>query len=498
MQKMSRQLLYWIVFITGSFTMIFELSGIRLLGPFLGTSIVVWSGTIGVIMASLALGYQIGGKVADRFPERDHLTWTLSLAGFFVLFTALGNQKIILFVLKNISGLPAQTLWSAVLLFIPANFFLGAVLPLSAKLVLRELPVSGAKVGMLYALSTLGSILGTVSGGFLFIPFWGHFAVLLAMAFALFLLAVLWFIARKNFRLWVIPAVFLALGLLMLGRKNLHHKYIDMDTAYNRVIVRETFDRNGKPVRKLFVNNEGSSAMYLDNDSLAFEVLNYYDLAMFFRPGLKHIMMIGGSGYAYPKYFLHHFPDKKIDVVEIDPGLTRIAKTYFRLKDNPRLTIFHEDGRTFLNRSEHRYDAILMDAYKSLLTVPFQLTTLEAIQKIYDNLDDDGIFLANIIGTYDSQSNYFLRAEMKTILNVFPEVKLFAVQYPRAQGKERGYFQNMMLIAFKNKKNYDLHSPDSRIDRMLQHLVKEKFPLDLPVLTDDYAPVEYYTYKALK
>ncbi len=498
MQKMSRRLLYLIVFITGSFTMIFELTGIRLLGPFLGTSIVVWSGTIGVIMASLALGYQAGGRLADRFPGRDWLAWALSLSAFFVLFSAVGSQKIIFWVFRYVHGLQAQTLWSAALLFVPANFFFGAVLPVSAKFILRNLSLSGASIGMLYALSTMGSILGTALGGFVFIPLWGHFAVLLAMVFSLFFLAALWLLVQKNFRLLSVPAAFLLLSFLVLGRKNLHHKYIDMDTAYNRVIVRETVDRKGKPVRKLFVNNEGSSAMYLDNDSLAFEVLNYYDLAMFFRPDLKHIMMIGGSGYAYPKYFLHHFPGRKIDVVEIDPGLTRIAKKYFRLEEHPDLKIFHEDGRTFLNRNEHHYDAILMDAYKSLLTVPFQLTTVEAIRKIYDNLDEDGIFLANIIGTYDSQSNYFLRAEMKTILQVFPDVKLFAVQYPEAHSKEREYFQNMMLIAFKDKRHYDLHSPDSRIDGMLQHLVKEAFPLDLPVLTDDYAPVEYYTYKALK
>jgi spermidine synthase len=81
--------------------------------------------------------------------------------------------------------------------------------------------------------------------------------------------------------------------------------------------------------------------------------------------------MIGGSGYAYPKDYLMRHPEASIDVVEIDPGLTRLAKKYFNLPDDPRLNIIHDDGRIFLNRTKNRYDAVFMDAYKSLITIPF-------------------------------------------------------------------------------------------------------------------------------
>jgi spermidine synthase len=497
MQKVRIQVLYIIVFIIGGFSMIFELSGIRLLGPFLGTSIIVWSGTIGIIMASLAGGYHLGGKLADRFSAEKLLLWTLLASGFFMLYTTLGSQKIIIAISHKIYDLQVKTLLSAILLFVPANIFLGGILPLSAKLILTDMTHSGASIGKLYASSTLGSILGTVTGGFWLIPFWGHFNILLWMIVSLYLLAIVWsMLTHKKYLAFAILFAIMSAGIMSF--KNFEHKYIDLDTRYNRVIVRETKDKNGIPIRKLFVNNEGSSAMYFDNDSLAFEVLNYYDLALHFRPDLQHIMMIGGSGYAYPKYFLHHFPGRKIDVVEIDPGLTEVARKYFRLEDNPDLRIFHEDGRTFLNKEEHRYDAILMDAYKSILTVPFQLTTQEAIEKIYNNLNDKGIFLANIIAAFDKEKNYFLRAELRTISSVFEDVRLFAVQYPNAQGAERKYFQNLMLVAFKQKDTTPLTSNDPRIHKMLANIVREKFPLDLPVLTDDYAPVEYYTYRSLQ
>ncbi len=498
MQKIKYRFLYFIIFIIGAFTMLFELAGIRIMGPFLGTSIIVWSGTIGVIMGSLALGYHFGGKIADKYSSDKALSWILLASGFMVLYTALGGQRIILYIVREAWSLQTKTLLIGFLLFFPANFLFGTVLPLSAKLLIQNLSESGASIGRLYAFSTMGSISGTVLGGFLLIPSLGHYNAIILIVFSLYAMVIGWLILQKRFKTLLAPTVIILFSLGLMSIKNQKHQYIDLDTMYNRVIVRETKDYRGIPIRKLFVNNEGSSAMYFDNDSLAFEVLNYYDLVSHFRPDFKHIMMIGGSGYAYPKYFLKHFPEKTIDVVEIDPGLTKVAKKYFRLKDSPKLKIYHEDGRTFLNTHHEKYDAILMDAYKSLLTVPFQLTTKEAIQKIYDNLDKDGIFLANIISSFDYDNNYFMRAELKTIQSVFKETKIFAVQYPNAKGKEKSYFQNMMLVAFKTPYSGSMNSDDKRINAMLENLISHKFVLDLPILTDDYAPVEYYTYKVLQ
>ena len=498
MQKYFQYTIFLTVFITGAYTMIFELAGIRIVGPFLGTSVIVWSGTIGIIMASLAAGYHAGGKVADKYPADKIIFYILAGSGFAILYAALGSEKIILNVMKRVHSLQTQTLIITFLLFFPANFLFGMILPLSAKILLKDMDSSGISVGKIYALSTTGSIAGTILGGFVLIPALGHFNVLIIITFTLYLLSAAGVVLFHRTKL-LIPLsalILLSAGLLIYKSKN--KKYIDLDTLYNRVLVVDTKDKRGIPIRKLFVNNEGSSAMYIDNDSLVFEVLNYYDLIQHFKPDFQHVLMIGGSGYAYPKHFLKHFPGKKIDVVEIDPGLTEIAKRYFRLKQHPDMKIFHEDGRTFLNTNDKTYDAVFMDAYKSMLTIPFQLSTVEAVRKIYDNLNDDGIFFANIIASFDSTNNYFLRAELKTILNVFDDVKIFAVQYPAPQGQERSYFQNMMVVAFKKPYHGEPVSKDKRLNAMLSHETKHKFKLTLPVITDDYAPVEYYVFKALK
>ncbi len=254
----------------------------------------------------------------------------------------------------------------------------------------------------------------------------------------------------------------------------------------------------GRPVKILKVNDEKSSAMFTDADNdLAFEVLKYYRLVEHFNPGFRSSLMIGGSGYAFPKDYLRRYNEAAIDVVEIDPGLTKLARQYFNLTDNPRLTIFHEDGRTFLNHSVKKYDAVFMDAYKSMLTIPYQLTTREAVQKIFDILNEKGAVYANIISSLDQNNDLFLRSEIATYQKVFPQVYLFAVQYPEPSEIEKQYFQNFLLVGLKSQIKPEFTSENEELNRFLNHLISIDPGSEAIVLTDEYAPVEFYASKAL-
>jgi spermidine synthase len=178
----------------------------------------------------------------------------------------------------------------------------------------------------------------------------------------------------------------------------------DVDTAYNRVWIHEGVQKStGKAVRMFSINNENSSAMYLDDDELVHPYTKFYHLARHFDPGFQKTVMFGGAGYSFPKDFLGKYPEATMEVVEIDPGITELAKKYFRLRDNPRLTILHEDGRMFLNRSEKGYDVIFGDAFSSQFSIPYQLTTAEAVQRKYDILNDDGIVILNIISAIEGE-----------------------------------------------------------------------------------------------
>jgi spermidine synthase len=204
--------------------------------------------------------------------------------------------------------------------------------------------------------------------------------------------------------------------------------------------------------------------------------------------------MIGGAGYSYPKDYLKKFPDARLDVIEIDPMLTELAKRYFNLKDDKRLVIYHEDGRTFLNRTKKKYDVIFGDAFTSYYALPYQLTTRETVQKMYEMLNDDGVILINIISSIEGEKGKFLRAEYATFKTVFPQVYLFPVN----EFNDGSKVQNIMLIALKSKQKPAFRNNDPELNKYLQHLWKTEIKKDVPILTDDYAPVDAYTMKIIK
>jgi spermidine synthase len=203
--------------------------------------------------------------------------------------------------------------------------------------------------------------------------------------------------------------------------------------------------------------------------------------------------MIGGGAFSYPKDYLKMFPEAKIDVVEIDPELTLLARRYFNLKDDPRMQIYSEDGRTFLNKTKNKYDAILIDAFKSYF-VPYQLTTKETVKKIYDSLDEKGIVLLNIISSVNGEKGKFLRAEYATYKKFFPQVYLFLVR-----NKEEGdWVQNIMLVALKSEEKPVFENNDAELQEYLSRLWTKEIKNDTPILTDDFAPVDNYLAKIQK
>jgi len=227
--------------------------------------------------------------------------------------------------------------------------------------------------------------------------------------------------------------------------------------------------------------------MYLDGNDLSSPYTRAYHLFDSFAPDAKNILMLWGAAYSFPKNFLETYPDKNIDVVEIDPVMTSIAKKYFYLTDDPRLTSIHQDARVYLNNSEKKYDAILWDAFWSYFSIPFQLTTLETVEHKYDMLTENGVVILNIIAAQSWDASKFLHAEYLTYKQVFPEVFILPV---RSDIPEE--VQNIMLVAAKNPDTLSFFHEDEE----LQNLLTRKTYLDIldntPILTDNYAPVDYY------
>lgn len=480
---MKKYSLETIVFLAGAAVMILEIIGSRLLAPYLGTSLPVWTGIIGVVLAALSFGYWSGGKIADKRADMPTLALILLFVGLCVGATSIIDAPVLSLI--NLMHLPlslSATL-ATLLLLAPASVFLGIISPYAVRLKLQALQATGRTVGNLSALSTIGSIAGTFLSGFFLLGYLGTHKILIVLTILLLLLSLLAqnFRGKKSALAWLFIVLFI--GSFGIQEAN---GAIDIDTAYSRVWIR---DEDG--IRTMYQGSVSHSAMSLTNpEELIFPYTRYYRLIKHFKPDTKEALMLGGGGYSYPKDFLRNFPKAHLDVVEIDPGITALAKQYFSLKDDPRLTSVNADGRVFLNENKKTYDAIFGDAFGSYYSIPFQLATLEAAEKEAGALSANGVMIMNIVSALEGEKSKFLRAEYATLKNVFPQVYVFPIAPSNPYAT-----QNIMLVAMKGDdvlRSSLGRSTDPELDGYLKARWQNPIPSDLPILTDDFAPVDQY------
>ena len=490
----SKFLLETTVFICGAVVMIFEIIGSRIVSPYIGTSTYVWTSLIGVILAALSLGYWLGGKLADRKPDLKILAFVIFSAGGLVALTIFLKDFVLFAIVRISLGLEFKSVITSLLLFAPASVLLGFVTPFAVKLKMLSLEDTGKTVGRLYALSTIGSILGTFAAGFFLIPFVGSTRTLYLVAAILIGLSLLLVpFTFKKFNSTVLILLFVGIGASEAKIYYLRHirNYYDLDTEYSRLRIYEPEGlRNGKKTRVLaFDPYFFQSVMYLDSDELALDYAKFYHLLRHFKPDFQKTLLIGGAAYSFPKDYLQRYPNAEMDVVEIDPQMTEIAKKFFRLQENPRLKSFHQDGRFFLNNAQTgEYDVALMDAFGSLFTVPFQLTTIETVEQISRVLKDDGIAILNLGGAIEGKSAKFFQAEFNTYRQIFPRLHIFKVSFE----EDDRQIQNIIVVACKEKNKVVLQSDDEDIKTLLANLYDKEISTEVPILTDDIAPVEYY------
>ena len=489
-----------IVFLSGATVMILEIVGSRVLAPYVGTSTFVWTSIIGIILGSLSLGYWLGGKIADKNPNFKTLSEILFTGALLITLIALFKEDVLQIIQANISSIRLNSFVSSIILFTLPSIVLGMVSPYAVRLKMKSISSSGRTVGNLYALSTMGSIVGTFLAGFYLLAIFGNTKILFFLTIVLLFMSVITFV--KNFTKGKIVITILVIGYAVFGNFQTLNlaigEVVDIDTDYNRIWIYEGEDYYTKePVRNLKINSNNSSSMFLEDqkkNELVYPYTKFYRLAEHFYPNLKSGLMIGGAAYSYPKDFLTNFPEATLDVVEIDPALTEIAKKYFNLEENDKLTVYHEDGRTFLNNSEKKYDVIFGDAFSGGYSIPYHLTTIEAVQKIHDNLTKNGVALINIISSIEGDYGKFFRAEYYTYKEMFPQVYAFPVHSPA----NPDLLQNIMLVALKSEETPKFTNKNDELNSYLQNLYTEDITNDLPILTDEFAPVDQYVMGMLK
>lgn len=476
--KFRKYLLFTSVFVCGMCVMIVELVGSRLFAPFFGTGIYVWTVLIGVILGAMAIGYALGGRMADKNSSLSRYSVIISvgalLTAYIIVFGKLISTTMAL-ILPNTVG----AILAALFLFVPVAVALGLVSPYAVKLAVKSLEISGRTVGSLYAASTLGSITGTFIAGFALIPLLSNTVVLAIVSIVLAVLAlVVALYAHKDAKIvtsitLAVVVLFAVLAQFLPPITILPGKIIaEGNTRYSYVTI---YDHNN--IRTMLIDNSHASGRYLDSDALVYEYSKAYEIARELNNNIEKTLMIGGAGYSYPQHFLKNYTGT-MDVVEIDSGVTALARKYFGLKNDPRLKIFHQDARIFLNKNETEYDVIYGDAFAAN-TPPYQLCTLEATKRIYKSLADDGIFAVNTIDRV--AGGKFFESYYSTLAEVFPHILVFLPQ-SRALRKQ----QNIVMFASKNAPQ---QSGESSYWGSQYHgeIGKRK------ILTDNHSPVETLT-----
>jgi len=487
--------LLFTVFVSGMVTLAVELSASRLLDPYFGTSNVVWANLIGLILAYLTVGYFVGGRLADRYPRPEVLYGITGTAGVLVGLVPFVARPVLLLASRGFAtysvGLLLGSFIGVLLLFALPVTLLGFVSPFAIRLAMQDVRSAGDIAGVVYGISTLGSILGTFAPVLVLIPNIGTRYTFLSFAGLLLLVSIGGLMRARSRAAWVFATfllLLLALGLLSRQAviKPAEGMIFEAESAYNYIQVVEV-----RGTRYLLLN-EGQAvhSVYNPNSLATFGTWDYFLVAPFFNAPpytpdqVRSLCMIGLAAGTTPRQYTAVFGPIPIDGVEIDPVIVDVGRRLFAMTE-PNLAVHVEDGRYFLARTQARYDVVAVDAYR-LPYIPFHLTTKEFFTEVRDHLVEKGVVVINVGRTEDDYR--LVEALATTMAAVFPSV--YVVDVPET-------FNSVVVATVQETRAANLTANLTGItDPFLRNVVAQAAahlrPVEGagPVLTDDRAPVE--------
>jgi spermidine synthase len=406
-----------VVFMAGAGTLATEIAASRLLAPYFGSSTIVWANIIGLILVYLSVGYWLGGKVADRHPDPRLLGGLILVAAVAIAVTPFVARPILDLALRGLDavsvGAVVGSFFAALALFAVPVTLLGCVSPFAIRLALGDVGEAGTVAGRLYALSTVGSIVGTFVSAIVTIPLIGTQRTLLLSAALLVLAAALLLGSRWQLLTLAMAALlFVPAGQIKASPGLL----FETESAYQYIQIVERSD--GSRALKL---NEGVAvhSVWHRDSVLTGGVWDTFLLVppLPDRPP-ESMLVIGNAGGTVARAFGELYPDVSIDGVEIDPEVSEAARRYMGLEDNPRLDVISADGRPYLELTDSRYDIIVVDAYHQPY-IPFQLATEEFFEAVREHLNPGGVVALNVASVPGDER--LSAAVGSTLLAVFPQ-----------------------------------------------------------------------------
>ena len=484
---MARARLAWAVFAGGAVLMALEILSTRVLAPRFGSSVYVWGSIISVFLAALAAGYWWGGRLADRDPTLAGLGRRVAWAAAGVAVVRLAGEWLADVLGAWTGGSPLGTLLAAALLFAPPSLLLATLSPYAVRIAAHDLARVGHTAGGLYALSTAGSLVGTLGCTFLLIPVLEvptALAILLGVTAATALVALAGAMRRER---WAAGGSAALLLLALVGPPALPSG--PQGLVHQRTTPHQTLrviDRGG--VRYLESDGTVHGAVRLDDGELAMSYPRGLPAAWLIRPEIERVLILGLGGGNVADYLLDSLPGLEIAFVEVDPAVPEVARDWMGFDDRPEVAVHVADARRFLETTAGSWDLIVVDTYIGL-SVPFHLTTREFLAGVERRLAPGGVFAVNLAADPESP---FPRAIHRTVAAVFPTVYgfttptrnhlLFATREPPVPEAE-------LLRRARALDERTRFEPD--LETLLARRLDPPPPADdVPLLTDAYAPVD--------
>ncbi|MEQ8673391.1 MAG: fused MFS/spermidine synthase [Aggregatilineales bacterium] len=496
--------LYIAVFTSGMVTLAVELSASRLLGNVFGTSNIVWANVIGLILLYLTIGYFVGGRWADRSPYRltmyQILIWGAFLSALIPMISRPVVQAAASAVVDADAALAIGSFISILILFSIPITLLGCVSPFAIRLAIQD-PLQVGKIsGQIYAIGTLGSLVGTFLPVLFIIPELGTFRTFLLFAGILYIVGLIGLMregGRILYWLWM-PVIIALLSLWALNgplRSPLANATLlyDDESAYNYIQVQE--DTNG--YRYLYLNEgQGVHSIWHPTDYIYGGTWDYFLTAPYFNapphvPGdVDSLLVIGLATGTIPRQYIEVYGDIPMDGVEIDPEIINAGARYFDMNTTmmPNLTVHAEDGRYVLRHLDRLYSVIAIDAYRPPY-IPWHLTTVEFFEEIRDHLSSDGVVAINVGRT--ATDRRLVDAMTTTMSYVFPTIH--AIDVPNS-------FNTILYATVQSTDSANLQLNLDAMDVDAHPILAEVMGTSIPALvpiqrsntvfTDDRAPVE--------
>ncbi len=492
------------LFLSSACGLIIEIVAGRLIAPYVGMSLYTWTAIIAVVLAGLSAGHWIGGRLAaphvDAVKGARRLAISLGLAALSSL-ASLVLLRIIAAPLLSFDFSPILTIVSLTfaLFFLP-SFFVGIVSPILTKLAIDANPQQhGAVIGRMYALGTLGSIVGTLSAGYFFISWIGSTGTVIAVATIYGLLCLAFSISDSLRALFLFSLVVGVISLSWLGeRKHAFTSPCNVESDYFCIRTADYTDQSGRPSALMVIDHLVHSINDRDDPTLLYSpYIHGVDelLKIRFMQKLKDFkpraFFIGGGGYSLPRAWAHDYKMSDLIVAEIDPKVTQVAHDNLWLKTNtPEISIHHQDARALLQSlpADKFFDLVFGDAFHDI-SIPPHLVTREFHKEIAKRLVADGVYAINVV---DIGANpLFLFSLIKTLKTDFPSVEAW-VERNEINNPGRVTF---IIIASAHSTQTEIIKSQRGPERVWQRwpdadLSKRMKDISPPILSDDYAPVD--------